>query len=36
VTKEARIIGKVRKNSFFGGWEEQIAVVTGSGLAIYK
>lgn len=36
VIKEARVMGKVRKNSFFGGWEEQIAVVSNSGLAIYK
>jgi hypothetical protein len=36
VLKEARLMGKVRKNSFFGGWEEQIAVASSSGLAIYK
>jgi hypothetical protein len=37
VLKEARLVGKVRKNSFFGGWEEQTAVVSsGGGLAIYK
>lgn len=36
VFKDARIMGKVRKNSFFGGWEEQIAVVGSNGLAVYK
>lgn len=36
VLREARLMGKVRKNSFFGGWEEQIAVVGNNGLAIYK
>lgn len=36
VVKEARLMGKVRKNSFFGGWEEQIAVVSSHGLAVYK
>lgn len=36
VLKDARLMGKVRKNSFFGGWEEQFAVVNSSGLAVYK
>jgi hypothetical protein len=36
IIKEARLMGKVRKNSFFGGWEEQIAVVGSAGLSIYK
>jgi hypothetical protein len=36
VLKEARLTGKVRKSSFFGGWEEKIGVISNSGLAIYK
>lgn len=34
--KGAQITGKVRKSSFFGGWEESLGVVNQSGLCIYK
>jgi hypothetical protein len=34
--KGAQITGKVRKSSFFGGWEESIGVVNQSGLCIFK
>jgi hypothetical protein len=34
--KGAQITGRVRKSSFFGGWEEKIGVVNQSGLCIYK
>jgi hypothetical protein len=36
ILREARLAGKVRKSSFFGGWEEKIAVVGNDGLALYK
>jgi len=29
-------MGKVRKSSFFGGWEEKIAIVNNIGLSIFK
>jgi hypothetical protein len=29
-------MGKVRKSSFFGGWEEKIAVINSVGLSIFK
>jgi hypothetical protein len=34
--KGAQITGKVRKSSFFGGWEESVGVVNQSGLCIFK
>lgn len=34
--KGAQLTGKVRKSSFFGGWEEKIGVINSSGLSIYK
>lgn len=34
--KGAQITGKVRKSSFFGGWEGCAGVVNHSGLCIYK
>jgi hypothetical protein len=34
--KGAQIAGKIRKSSFFGSWDEKMAVVNSSGLVIYK
>ena len=34
--KGAQISGKVRKSSFFGGWETNTAVINQQGLCIYK
>lgn len=36
IIKGARLCGKVRKSSFFGGWEEKIGVVDDCGLSLYK
>ncbi len=36
VLKGAQISGRVRKSSFFGGWEGKIGVVNEEGLQIYK
>lgn len=36
ILRDARLAGKVRKSSFFGGWEEKIGVVGNAGLALYK
>jgi len=34
--KDVRIAGKIRKSSFFGGWEEKICVINNKGLSMYK
>jgi hypothetical protein len=34
--KGAQLTGKVRKSSFFGGWEPTVGVINQSGLCIYK
>jgi hypothetical protein len=35
-TKGAQLTGRVRKASFFGGWEEKIGVINSAGLSIFK
>ena len=34
--KGAQITGKVRKSSFFGGWELNYAVINQLGLCLFK
>jgi hypothetical protein len=36
IIKGAQMTGRVRKASFFGGWEEKIGVVNNAGLSIFK
>ncbi len=36
IAKGAQLAGKIRKSSFFGGWEDKIAAFNSGGLTVYK